>query len=128
METRDPVALVKSLWQRYGDGGLPAVMPYVHDDVTWTPHDRGGRPLHGREEILEHGRRLAARGVRMETVAHRFEDHDDGCVVVVGRVRVLGPAGHYDVPMSWQVEVADGRVSAVRAERRVEDARADCAA
>jgi hypothetical protein len=30
--------------------------------------------------------------------------------------------------MHWQVDVVDGLVAEVRAERRLEDARADCAA
>ncbi len=127
MSVQDPVEIVKAVWERYAQGGLPATMPYVSDDVRWVPHHRGGEPLRGREEVLDHGRRLAAAGVRMETVGHRFEDHD-GCVVVTGRLRVHGPDGHADVPMHWQVDVVDGKVTEIRAERRVEDARADCAA
>jgi ketosteroid isomerase-like protein len=122
----DPVELVASLFRRYAEGGLPAAMALADDDVLWAPHDLG-EPLRGRDAILARGRALAAAGVRMEAIVHRLEDHD-GCVVVAGRVRVLGPDGHYDVPMNWQVDVVDGKVSEVRAERRIEDARADCAA
>ena len=124
----DPVQLVRTAWERYAHGGLPAVLPLLREDVLWAPHDlHGAAPMRGHEELLAHGRALAARGVRVESTAHRFEDHD-GCVVVTGRVRVLTPQGHYDVPMHWQVDVVEGRISEVRAERRVEDARADCAA
>jgi len=123
-----PVELVEDLWRRYAEGGLPAAMALAADDVLWAPHDlEGARELRGKDEILAHGRKIAAAGVRMEATAHRFEDHGT-CVVVIGRVRVFGPHGHYDMPMSWQVDVTDGLVSEVRAERRVEDARADCAA
>ncbi len=128
MDRDDPVELVQALWRRYAEGGMPAVLPMIHEDVVWAPHDIDGTtPLRGHDEILAHGRGLAARGVRIETTAHRFEDHD-GCVVVTGRVRVLSPQGHYDMPMHWQVDVVDGKVTEIRAERRVEDARADCAA
>ena len=128
MDPADPVELVKDLWRRYADGGIPAVLPLVHEDVVWAPHEiDDARALHGHDEILGHARALAAQGVRIESTAHRFEDLD-GCVVVTGRVRVLSPQGHYDMPMHWQVDVVDGRVSEIRAERRVEDARADCAA
>ena len=124
----EPVELVKSAWERYADGGLPAILPLMREDVLWAPHEmEGAGPLHGQAELLAHARGLAAKGVRVESTAHRFEDHE-GCVVVTGRVRVLTPDGHYDMPMHWQVDVVDGLISEVRAERRVEDARGDCAA
>jgi hypothetical protein len=129
MSVHDPVEVVKEVWRRYAEGGLPATMPYVTDEIEWAPHDveAGGARLSGRDAILARGRELAAAGVRMEAFGHRFEAYD-GCVVVVGRLRVHSPEGHSDVPMNWQVEVAEGRITAVRAERRLQDAREDCAA
>jgi ketosteroid isomerase-like protein len=128
MDPAAPVELVKDLWRRYAEGGMPAALHLLDEDAVWAPHDiDGAAPLRGHREILARARSLAAPGVRIETTAHRFEDHD-GCVVVTGRVRVLTPQGHYDMPMHWQVDVADGRITEIRAERRVEDARADCAA
>jgi ketosteroid isomerase-like protein len=128
MSVQDPITIVEELWRRYGEGGLPAAVKCMREDARWTPHDSLGQPLVGREAILARGREMAAAGVRVESFGHRFEDLGDGCVVVTGRVRVLGPDGHYDVPMHWQVDVVDGLVAEVRAERRLEDARADCAA
>ena len=129
MSVQDPIAIVEDMWRRYNEGGLPAAVRSMREDVRFVPHDvHGGEPLTGRDAILARGRELAAAGVRVESFGHRFEDHGDGCVVVTGRVRVLGPDGHYDVPMHWQVDVVDGFVAEVRAERRLEDARADCAA
>jgi ketosteroid isomerase-like protein len=126
MGSRRSVDVVRAVWQRYADGGLPAVAPLLHEDACWSPHDLQGERLHGLDAILAHGRAMEHAGVRMQAFGHRFEDHDD-CVVVVGRVRVLSDEGHYDIPMNWQVEVVDDLVTEVVAERRLEDARADCA-
>jgi ketosteroid isomerase-like protein len=126
MSVQEPVQVVKQLWSRFATGGARAALAVCAADVVWTPHDTHGRSLRGAESILAHFGHLAADGIRVEAVAHRFENHP-GCVVVAGRVRVLAPDGHYDIPMNWQVEVRDGLVTRVRAERRLDDAREDCA-
>ncbi len=124
MPVQDPVELVKKAWERFATGGAPAALALCAHDLVWVPHDGG--EYRGSEALLERFRARAVKGIRVEPIGHRFEDHGD-CVVVVGRVRVLGPDGHYDVPMNWQVDVRDGLITRIQAERRVEDARADCA-
>ena len=126
MPAQEPVAVAKSLFARFATGGAPAAAALMHDDVAWVPHDLPGERLDGIDAFLARFRELGAEGTRFEAVGHSFEDHGD-CVVVVGRIRVLGPQGHYDVPMCWQVDVRDGLVTCVNAERHVEDARAECA-
>lgn len=125
MSVQDPVDVVRSAWERHAQGGLPAMLRYLHEDVEWAPHDPRTPTLHGHGEILAHGRGLAGRGTRVEVFGHRFEAHEL-CVVVIGRVRALSAEGHYDIPMAWQVDVEDGLITRIQAERRVEDAREDC--
>ena len=125
MSAKDPVDIVQAAWRRYAEGGIPDMLRYLAEDVAFHPHDEPDRPLRGHDAVVEYGRALKARGVRVEAVGHRFEGYDD-CVVVIGRVRVLSAGGHYDMPMFWQADVADGRITCVRAERRVEDARDRC--
>ena len=126
MSVQDPVEIVKEAWQRFASGGVPAAQSLLAEDVEWTSRAGSDRLCKGRHALLQHFRQMAVSGTRLEAVGHRFEDHGD-CVVVVGRVRLLGPEGLYDIPMSWQVVVRDGLIVCVRARRRVEDARADCA-
>ena len=125
MAVQEPVELVKEAWRRYAVGGVAGVEHLLAPDVVWVPHDRDGVPVRGRAALMASSRAMAMAGTRVEAFGHRFEDHGD-CVVVAGRVRVLGPDGLYDVPMNWQVDVRDGRISAVRAERSLEQAREDC--
>ena len=124
MSVQDPVEVVKDAWRRFAAGGVPAVEHLLAPDVEWTPHDHA-EPVRGRKALLTHFRAMAMAGTRLEAVGHRFEAHDD-CIVVVGRVRVLGPDGLYDVPMNWQVDVRAGRIVRLRAERSLEQAREDC--
>ena len=126
MSVQEPVAVVKSLFSRFATGGAPAAAALMHEDIVWTPHDRSEHEMRSRDALLARFRRLAASGTRYEAVGHVYEDHGD-CVVVIGRIRVLGAQGHYDIPMCWQVDVAGGLVTRVTAERHVEEAREDCA-
>ena len=126
MSVQEPVAVVKSMFSRFASGGAAAAAALLHDDVVWVPHDRPEREFRSRDAFLARFRKLAAEGTRIEAVGHVFEDHGD-CVVVVGRIRVLSAQGHYDIPMCWQVDVAEGLVTRVTAERHVEDAREECA-
>ncbi len=122
-----PVDTVREAWSRFGRAGMEGALALAHDDVEIVPHDAGGQVFRGREAVLDEDRRRRREGIKVEAVAHGFEDLDD-CVVVVGRVRVLSRGGHYDMPMCWQVEVEAGRIARVRAERSLTTARADCAA
>ena len=127
MSVQEPVEIVKEVWRRFAAGGISAASSLLADDLVWTSHDDPDRPVVGRTALVQHFRRMAVSGTRLEAVGHRFEDFGD-CVVVAGRVRVLSKEGHYDVPMNWQVDVRDGRVANVKAERSVQQAREDCAA
>ena len=124
MAAEDPVEVVKDAWRRFAAGGAPAAEPLLAPDVVWTPHD-GLEPVRGRAALMAHFRAMAMAGTRLEVVGHRFEAHGD-CVVVAGRVRVLGPDGLYDVPMNWQVDVRDGRITRLHAERSLQQAREGC--
>jgi ketosteroid isomerase-like protein len=101
----DPVALVRSMWSAYAQGGVDAVAALVGTDVEWVPLSEGHAVPHD-EMFGERGRRRAS---RLSATAHRFETHGE-CVLARGSLRTFRESGFVDVQPSWVYFFRGGRL------------------
>jgi ketosteroid isomerase-like protein len=101
----DPVALVRSIWSAYAQGGVDAVAELVGSDVEWVPFSEGRAVPHD-EMFGERGRKRAS---RLSATAHRFETHGE-CVLAHGSLRTFRESGFVDVQPSWVYFFRAGRL------------------
>jgi hypothetical protein len=101
----DPVALVRSIWSAYAQGGVDAVAPIVGPDVEWVPLSEGEAVPYD-EMFGERGRERAS---RLSATAHRFETHGE-CVLAHGSLRTFRESGFVDVQPSWVYFFRAGRL------------------
>jgi hypothetical protein len=101
----DPVALVRSIWSAYAQGGVDAVAEIVGTDVEWVPLSEGRAVPHD-EMFGERGRKRAS---RLSATAHRFEAHGE-CVLAHGSLRMFRESGFVEVQPTWVYFFRAGRL------------------
>ena len=111
------VALVRSVYENFGQGDIPAVLAALDPGVEWVESPQAFLPFAG----VHRGPQAVAEGVFATVMQHFVEFsvvperfHDAGDVVVVeGRATGRTPAGSVlDAPASWVWTVRDGLITA----------------
>jgi len=126
MESLDPVAQVRDLWDAWAVGGLEALLSHVDDDAEWEPYATG-RVLRGSDELRAFWADVVARGERREPTLYRVERHGD-VVISTGALRIVREGHLTESQLAWVHVFAGGRLRSTTAyDTRAEALRAAAA-
>ena len=111
--TRDDVAVVRSVYDAFGRGDVPAIFGLFHAEAEVYQSSRlpwGGR-YRGHEELGAFLTKLTST-IESEVDTGLFIDDEEGHVVQVGHTRgtVRGTGRPFDVPETHVWTVVDGKV------------------
>lgn len=118
---RDPLAVVRSMWDAYARNGLEAILDFAADDAVWIPYSAEGREFSSTAEYRRFIQESGDHGQSVESDAFEFEEHGDA-VLVRGSIRVRRDGGIIDSSAFWVHRVAGGEVVWTRSFSTREDA------
>src|SRR3954470_1553386 len=110
------VALVKSIYENFGKGDIPAVLASLDDNVEWIEGDQEFLPHRGTHrgpQAVAQNVFAFVNGAFSEFAVTPVTVHDAGDVVIVeGRVTGTTNAGRkLDAPVAWVWTVRNGKAT-----------------
>jgi ketosteroid isomerase-like protein len=123
--TRDDLAVVSRMFECWGEEDLEGMLECV--DPDFEVHAAvDGRMYRGHDGVREYFARWGQGGQRLDAPLQRVAEVGPGCILAVGRVRVMTPGrGLADSPGVWLIQLRDGRMTLARSyssEREAMDA------
>jgi len=108
--TRDDLAVVSRMFACWAAEDLEGVLECVSPKLRWvTAAD--GKLYKGHDGVREFFDRVRANGQRLEVPLQRTAEVRPGCILAVGRLRVVRPGhGLADSPGVWAFYVEDGKI------------------
>jgi len=104
--------IIKSGYEAFGRGDIPAVLAMLSPDITWYSPDTvaTGGTFTGHQEVLGFFATLPETFQALEVRPDRFVEQGD-TVVVLGRQVGRGQAADFDVPFAHAWTLRDGRAT-----------------
>lgn len=120
--TRDDLAVVSRLFDCWGDNDLEGMLECIDPELEWHAAV-DGRVYRGHDGVREYFLRWRESGQRLEVPLQRVVDVTPGCVLAIGRLRLMQPGrGLADSPGVWVIRLRDGRVRLGHSYRSERDA------
>jgi ketosteroid isomerase-like protein len=101
------LARARRLWSDFSQRGVDGLLEHVGEDAVLVPVTGGGRTLRGHGEIRAWFVRQRAVHRDIESVVYDVEEHEGGCLLVHGGLRITTPTGLSDTQVYWVLQVRD---------------------
>jgi ketosteroid isomerase-like protein len=111
--TRDDLAVVSRMFAAWAEEDLEGMIDCVDPGLDWHAA-ADGRHYTGHEGVREFFGRMRANGQRLEVPLQRTAELRPGCILAVGRLRLVRPGqGLADSPGVWAFYMKDGKISRI---------------